>query len=311
MGIKQISKKTGNEYPVEVDHFVVDDEVKAKFGPQPKTLPVMLPVENEEMILRQSYRVYGGNQRLLCQGDGENAERRIDNQTEKMPCPGPTACDFAKDPKHPGKLRCTARTDLMLVIPSIHMGAVYQLTTGSINSDIDIRSGLEMARHLFGRISWVPMEITREERKIADPETGKMNTHWPVRLYPIATIEQVNELRRDTQRILDVTSTYALPEPTVEGPEEDTPVEYIDEDIDKNVAGPKEPAPAPPPPEEYTKESNSKLDFLIALKECKSASEINNLWNSCTKSILSMPGPDRVDLQMARDKRLSEFKVRK
>ena len=116
----------------------------------------------------------------------------------------------------------------MGVLPDVNCGGVYQLSTGSINSDIDIRSGIEMAKHLFGRISWVPMQLAREERKIPDPTTGKMQTHWPVKLYPIATVHEANLLRQDTKRILDRQERFALPEPVIEGELVDTPVEYVE-----------------------------------------------------------------------------------
>lgn len=230
LGIKVESKtkidKNGNPviYPQECDYFVCPDEVKAKFGNEPKSLPVMLPVENEEMFLRQYYACYGGNQKLKCQGDGEIAERRVEGGIEKIACPSPEFCDFAK------ANACKARTDLMMVLPDINCGAVYQLSTGSVTSDIDIRSGIEMAKHLFGRCSWVPMMLIREEKKIPDPTTGKMTTHFPVKLYPIATVSEANAIREDTKRILAHQVNLSLPEPVIEG-ENDTSNEIIHEEI--------------------------------------------------------------------------------
>lgn len=225
LGIKKVSK-SGKEYPTETDFFVCPPEVQARFGAEPKSLPVMIPVEDEEQFLRQYYAVYGGNQKLKCQGDGQQAERRDDNgQIELIACQSPTDCDFGK------KNKCSARIDLMLVLPDINCGATYQLSTGSINSDIDIRSGLEMAKHLFGRISWVPLQLVREERKIPDPATGKMQTHWPVKLYPTATIAEANIIRQDTKRILERQQNFALEEPVIEGHMSDALIQIIsDED---------------------------------------------------------------------------------
>lgn len=211
LGIKKTAQ-SGKEYPAETDYFVVPDEIKAKFGDKPKTLPVMIAVEDEEKSLRQYYACYGSNQKIKCQGDGELAARRDDKgKVFEVECPSPESCDFAK------QFKCHARIDIMLVLPDINMGGCYQLSSGSVNTDIDLRSGLEMARYLFGRISWVPMMITREERKIPDPETGKMQTHWPVRLYPVATVSEVNQIRGDTKRIIERQQQFALPEPVIEG----------------------------------------------------------------------------------------------
>ncbi|MBI5643312.1 MAG: hypothetical protein HY954_07540 [Deltaproteobacteria bacterium] len=226
LGVKKVSAKSGKEYPTETDFFVCPPEVQAVFGAEPKTLRVMIPVEDEEMFLRQYYAVYGGNQRIKCQGDGEQAERRDDNgQVEQLPCPSPEKCAFGQ------KFKCSARTDIMLVLPDVNCGGTYQISTGSVNSDIDIRSGLEMARHLFGRVSWVPMQIAREEKKIPDPATGKMQSHWPVKLYPVATIAETNAIRADTKRILDRQQNFALEEPVIEGPMADTPTVVVEGDI--------------------------------------------------------------------------------
>jgi len=296
------------EYPRELSYFRCPPEVEAVFGKQPKSLLVMLPTENDEKVIRQYYAVYGGNQKLLCQGDGQNAERRVDGHIEKMACPGPNACEFAKDPKRPGLLRCGARIDLMVVLPSVNMGGVYQISSGSVVSDMDVRSGVEMTRNLYARISWVPMNLTREETKIPDPVTGKMNPHWTLRLYPIGTIQQVNEGRKDTQRIVDVTEQYLLPEPVIEG-ETDTPTVYEEESPPEGQDQPKSHAEmiGPPVPPAVT-ESNEKLDFMTMLSDCRTTSEVEKLWTSCMKSIIKMPGPDRVDLQTAKDKKLTKLR---
>ena len=231
LGIKKLSAKSGKEYPVETDYFVVPKEVQALYGPEPKQLPVMIPTENEDMFLRQYYAVYAGNQKLLCQGDGETAERRamktigkeqVVAGIEKMACPGPDDCDFAKEKG------CKARTDLMVILPEVSMGGAWQLSTGSTVSDIDIRSGLEMARAMVGRIAWIPMLLERTPVKIPDPKTGKMNTHHTVRLIPAIDLKSLNAIRQDNQRVAEWSKRYALPEPVVEGPEDDTPIDIVE-----------------------------------------------------------------------------------
>ncbi len=231
LGIKKISAKTKKEYPAEVDYFVCPKEVREKFGEQPKALPVMIPVENEEMVYRQYYACYGSNQKLKCQGDGQDADRRTEQGIEHITCPSPDNCDYA------AANGCRARIDIMFVLPDINMGGVYQISTGSVNSDIDIRSGIEMAKYLFGRISWVPMQIVREARKTPNPKTGAMEMHWPVRLYPIATVSETNQIRQDTTRILERQAQFALPEPEIEG-ELDTPTELISESEKEEEEGP-------------------------------------------------------------------------
>src|SRR6185436_1361870 len=126
LGIKKTTA-AGKEYPAEVDYFVVPNEIKAKFGDKPKTLPVMIAVEDEEKSLRQYYACYGSNQKIKCQGDGELAARRDDKgKISEIACPSPENCDFAK------QFKCHARIDIMLVLPDVNMGGCYQLSSGSV-----------------------------------------------------------------------------------------------------------------------------------------------------------------------------------
>jgi len=291
LGVKKMTQ-AGKEYPAEVDYFVVPDEIKRKFGEMPKTLPVMIAVEDEEKSLRQYYACYGSSQRIKCQGDGEIAERRDEKgKIFQVTCPSPPDCDFAKLHK------CHARIDIMLVLPDINMGGCYQLSSGSVNTDIDLRSGLEMARYLFGRVSWVPMMITREERKIPDPETGKMQTHWPVRLYPTATVSEVNQIRTDTKRIIERQERFALPEPIIEG-------EFKSE--------PEDDAPENPESEETPKTpviwaDNGVPDFIKMIEEADSQQEIDNLFKSNSRAINALKPKDKARVLSAKHKRELEL----
>jgi Recombination directionality factor-like len=209
-----------------------------------------------------------------------------------MDCPAPAGCDYAKSLGKGGRPACHARMDFMFVLPEVNMGAVYQLSTGSVNSDIDIRSGLEMTRGLFGHVSWVPLQLRREPMKIADPESGRMNTHWPVKLYLVANIEQVNFLRKDPQRIPEIRKIDALPEPVRGG-----------EPVTTMIS-----TPIDDPPEEEAQASNVMLDILTALNDCRTVSEIDALWESCEESIPKMTESETVGLQTAKEKRLTELR---
>jgi Recombination directionality factor-like len=72
LGIK--IKSGAVEYPRETNYFVCPPEIQAVYGGEPKILPVMIPVEDEGLFLRQYYALYGSNQRLKCHGDGRTCE---------------------------------------------------------------------------------------------------------------------------------------------------------------------------------------------------------------------------------------------
>lgn len=250
LGLKKVSMRTKKEYPVETSYFVCPPEVEKLYGKQPVSLPVMIPTEDESMVYRQYFAVYAGNHKLLCQGDGDRAERRqfkkvgeelLSSGVEEMDCPSPEHCDFAKEKG------CKARMDLMVMLPDVSMGSAYQISTGSTVADIDIRSGLEMARAMVGRISWIPFVLERTEQKIPDPKTGKMMPHWPVSLKPAFDLKGLAALRADTQRVVGwAGSQYALPEPQMEERADETPIEIVESVPGEEVDGETEKTTAEP-----------------------------------------------------------------
>lgn len=264
---------------------MVPDEVKQLYGDKPRAIPVMLPVEDESLFMRQYYGCYGSNQRLKCQGDGETAERRDDkNKLQQIACPSPSNCDFGK------QFKCSARIDLMVVLPDVNCGGVYQLSSGSVTTDIDLRSGIEMARHLFGRISWVPMTLKREEKKIPDPVTGKMMPHWPVSLYPQANVAEVNQIRQDTGRILERQERFAIPEPVIEG-------EFTRE-------------PEQAPETENHDEPQGVDDMLRMIVEATSEQELNKLFASNSTAINLLDNKVKAQLIDAKMKKADELNQR-
>ena len=297
LGIKKIAKVSGKEYPTEVDYFVCPPEVKAIYGEQPKELPVMLPTDNEEEVYQQFYACYGKNQKIKCIGNGETADRRIDGKDGKttiqeMECPSPVACDFAKANK------CAARMILRVVLPEINLGGIYQISTGAITSDIDIRSGIAWLRKLNPkeeRISWIPMKLIREERKIPDPNTGNMNTHWPVKLYPTISINDINALRDGTNHVL-AKKVYALGEPDVEGPQPDTPVVYVE---DADVVG------------ETPDKEEPETDFNHVWAEIKgavSAAHLKSIWKSYFEIMKKLPPEQKASLNELKNRISANFK---
>ncbi len=82
LGEKALSQK-GNPYPKATDYFVCPPEVQAVYGPQPRELDVMFPVEDEDVFLNVWYKCYGSGTGLLCKGDGEVATR-VDRETGEM-----------------------------------------------------------------------------------------------------------------------------------------------------------------------------------------------------------------------------------
>ena len=70
--------------PTATDYFVCPPEVTVVFGPQPKSLPIYIPVEDEEYWASQYYRAYSQTKGLICKGNGETCSRMIDVKTGEI-----------------------------------------------------------------------------------------------------------------------------------------------------------------------------------------------------------------------------------
>ncbi len=203
LGVKMISDRTHKEYPKETEYFIVPPEVTKVYGDRPTSLEVMVPINDPEAVFPQAYKWYGGQRGLKCIGDGGVALRlKEETQTmEEIPCP----CEHLETGE------CQKRGHLMVILPRINMGGVYQIDVGSYHSIVDINSGLEYVQALVGRFAMVPLRLCR-----APKEThfgGQKQIHYTLQLFLDADVDTVNALREDTSRVLLSTRSLALPPP--------------------------------------------------------------------------------------------------
>jgi len=161
--------------PKEVDYFVCPPEVQAIYGEKPKELPIMFPVENEEVFFQQWYMRYGYGV-LKCIGDGINARTWDEekNGFRTIPCP----CEQLENK------RCMRQALLQFLLYEVPGAGVWQINTSSKNSIIDINSGIEYIRSLCERIRMIPLVLKREEMTASRTEKGKLksSTHHTLKL---------------------------------------------------------------------------------------------------------------------------------
>ena len=154
LGIKKIHETSKKEYPCEVDYFVCPHLVQLKYGPEPKELVVMFPVEDEMIFFPQFYNYYGKGI-LLCRGDGIegtfwNFEK---GDFDKRECP----CENLENNK------CRPVGRLQFLLPEIKEAVgVWQINTSSKNSIIDINSSIDFVRGIVGRVAMIPLVLKRE-----------------------------------------------------------------------------------------------------------------------------------------------------
>ena len=218
-----IKKKSANnkEYPHEVDYFVCPDLVKEVYPGEPKELIIMFPVESEQLFFPQFYKCYG-NGILLCRGDGKTGsffnfdEGSFD--TRKCPC---EKLDTGS---------CKPVAMLQFLLPEIKEAVgVWQISTSSKNSIIDLNSAIKMVRTIAGRIAMIPLVLKRvpmETHRIENKEI-KRGKHFTMQLSLGMSLLEIQKLGQ-------------LPPSMALLPAPDESYEAIDDLVPKNGFGPEE-----------------------------------------------------------------------
>lgn len=154
LGIKKVSAKSGKEYPVQTDYFVIPEEVQKIYGEKPKELDVMFPTENMELAFPQYYKSYG-SVGLKCKGDGEKAAMMIRGEIIEKTCtPG---CDECK------KAGCKPVGTLKVLLPKVPGFGVWDFSTSSWNSIVNINTCIDTIRLMTGgRIAFIPLKLRYE-----------------------------------------------------------------------------------------------------------------------------------------------------
>ena len=164
LGLKEVSARTGNPYPRAVDYFVCPPEVQTLYSAKPRELPICFPVEDETQFAPQWYKRYSQTRGRTCKGDGEFCERLVDKATgdfahadskdvelrETLPCSGEDC------PEYQAK-RCRRVMNLLFLLPEVPGLGVYQVDTSSVNSIININSGVALVRGTLGRVAMIPL----------------------------------------------------------------------------------------------------------------------------------------------------------
>jgi len=211
LGIKKVSGRTENPYPVATDYFVVPDEIKKYVGEQPKQLKIMFPTERVEEFAIQWLRCYSFTQGLVCRGDGMLCRRKVDTITGAMadhttrewewqdglPC-NPGSC-----PEYSGeKPQCRRVMNLLFLMPDVPGLGVWQLDTSSFYSIININSCLDLIKRLCGRISFIPLSLSLEPQ-VVEPLGIKKKTVHILQIRSNVKLAEIQRLgRRRPEQVL-------------------------------------------------------------------------------------------------------------
>ena len=230
LGIKKVSPKSGKEYPVAVDYFVCPPEVKEVFGEQPKALPIMFPIEDETKFFSQNYKRYGSSTLLKCKGDGMGALEVTQKGLIERECLG-------EDCPERRARECNRVGVIQFLLPDVPGAGVWQITTSSVNSIINLNSGIDYIRALCGRIAMIPLTLKIEPQDVA-PDGKRKTVH-------VLALDMKIKLA-DLQRAALIEPTrcmLSLPEAEMEEP--------LDAEIEPQAEPvPEEKLEPEPPPEE-------------------------------------------------------------
>lgn len=182
LGVKK-TKKTERgdvEYPSEVDFFVLKDapELIPIYGETPKSLNVTLPSSRfergdfnsyMEKVFPQFLKRYKKTG-LICKGDGETASAVTEKGIEEIECP----CQFLETGE------CKRIGIIRIRVQEIAQFGIYQITTGSFNSIVNINSFIrDLAEHCVVNgidISSVKLVLQRREITTQRLEKGEMKS---------------------------------------------------------------------------------------------------------------------------------------
>jgi hypothetical protein len=205
-------------HPKDVHYFVCPSEVEALFGKNPTELDIAFPLSGLDEnglpdiggLFPQAYKYYGSSRGLKCVGDGETAMKANEEGVfEEVECP----CD-----KFGQKDGCSKRASLFFFIPSISMGGIYVIGSGSWNSMVDIQSGIYLALELlkdpitgeYNSITMLPFKLRRIERETQHEK--RKDKHWPLTCELDLPIEDIKKIRMGKTLFLEQKRVYQIPE---------------------------------------------------------------------------------------------------
>lgn len=277
----------GNEYPVAADHFVCPPEVREVFGDEPKNLTVVFPSTDPDVVAPAYYRAYHRTRGLVCKGDGETANRKMNpnkvfrGQDGRPEGPLPTRDDkeieLFTGLRCPGrecpfyiKGDCSESMNVQFMLPDVDGWGVWQIDSRSVHSIMNLHDSFRWLR-LFGNFTGVPVTLSLIPKEVS-PD-GRLKTVYVMSLTAKGKLTDMVEAAKQPMWALPEGSRLdeVVPEPD-ENPDDllDPPdgfapegvVPMPDEDDHSNAAnlrraqaGAREFQPEPPP-DEYLEDAN-------------------------------------------------------
>ena len=185
LGVKKPNKSGNGDHPEALDYFVLPEELKKLLGDEPRELPIMIPIEDDELWCSQYYKRYSSYRGLTCKGDGKKCLFRMldkdtgaiaDRNTKEVVKKYDLECWGRECPMYQAK-ECKETMILQFIMPDLPGLGVWQVDTGSINSIRNINNAAAMIRAVYKRITFIPLTLTLEPQEVPDKDGTKKNIH--------------------------------------------------------------------------------------------------------------------------------------
>lgn len=195
IGAKEISKKTGKEYPTSLDYFRADGKYAELFhrvyGDRPQKIQIVFFSNRLEDVCSESYIVRDDAGRLLAEGDGENwkcwsakTNQFVYGQFE-----------LAEIQRRLGKPHVSLT--LRFILPKVPgVFGMWQFTTkGGASSIPAIRDTVDQVMEMAGVITNIPFDLVVEKVKSNKPGASSV--------FPVVTL-----IPNISQENLDILADY-------------------------------------------------------------------------------------------------------
>jgi hypothetical protein len=232
--------------PQETPYFIVPPEVADVYGNKPTEIDVIFMLDDEIRMFPQALKMYGASG-LKCIGNGEQASR-LNERTYRFEPFHTCTCEMliTRD--------CNKRANLLVMIPRISHGGLYQIDTGSQDSINNINGYFEFLKMTIGRIANIPLKLRRVPH--LSPYQGRMQTHYPLVLRYEGSPELTEQLKQETTDVLARLTTLDVQEAIDINPATDTDATIVAEEDLASVMTvhplpqtPQDPPSTPPSPQ--------------------------------------------------------------
>lgn len=203
----------------------LEDQFKSLYGVKPTRIMIMFPPVDRDIFFQVFNKRYGSSAMLKCRGDGNGS---VGEMIGEATCAIPEYAQglevigqnemgqtkvkcFGPDCFYQQSRECHRVGSLQVLLPELDAVGVWQLTTGSYNSIVNMQSAIDWLIGMCGRYQMIPVPLIRMPQEIAHNEKGKQSkgTHYILQIDLQVSIASLQK----AALIAPEKAMLALPEP--------------------------------------------------------------------------------------------------